>query len=147
MSDCAHVRDLMLDAEPASLLGAGDDPVAAHLRACPACAALARILLEETAALDRFLAEPGSVDTGALVDAALNSRPRVVRILPRRHWLALAAAAAVAGLLFVRGDRPLPVTPSVAPQGSPPLVEPAPGQNVAVLATNNPDITVLWFYP
>lgn len=147
MSDCAHVRDLMLEAEPASLLGSGDDPVAAHVRTCPACAALARIVLEETAALDRFLANAGPVDAEALVEAAWDAPPRAKRITPRRHWLGWAAAAAVAGLLFVRGDRPLPFTPSVAPQGPPPLVEPAPGQNVAVLATDNPDITVLWFYP
>ena len=164
MSDCASVRDLMLEAEPASLAGHGDDPVATHLRTCASCAALARTVLAETASLDRFLSATGQVDATALVEAALGPveprstgsspesagepvlRRRIAPAFPRR-WAALAAAAAVAGLLFVRGDRPLPVKPIPGPQGPPPLVEAAPGQNVAVLATGNPDITVLWFYP
>ncbi|HSG49668.1 MAG TPA: hypothetical protein VLA43_17735, partial [Longimicrobiales bacterium] len=95
MSDCAHVRDLMLEAEPSSLAGRGDDPVAVHVRGCAACATLARTLLEETASLDRFLSNAGPVDAASLVEAALATPPRVVRITPWRRWSALAAAAAV----------------------------------------------------
>jgi len=152
MNRCSDVRILMLEADPESLAGRGDEPVAAHLRSCPACAAQARRILEETATLSGFLAqEAPTPDVEDLIRKALESTPvpgdaKVVRFPSWRGWSALAAAAAVAGLMLFRGDAPLQVATTYTPR-TPPVVEAAPDQNVAVMATANPDITVLWFYP
>ena len=151
MNGCPDVRALMLEAEPEALAGRGGDAVAVHLRSCAACAAQARRILEDTEELNRFLAEePAAPDVEGLLRRALDSPaarrdPGVVRFPSWRRWSALAAAAAVTGLLLFRGDPPLQVAVTSLPH-TPPLVESAPTQNVAVMATANPDITVLWFY-
>jgi hypothetical protein len=84
----------------------------------------------------------------------------VRRVRPRRAaWSAVALAAAAAGLLFVtqgpwtrgpliRGLGPRPAaTPFTTVAAAPlPLVEDAGGDDVAILQTDDPDITVLWFF-
>lgn len=62
------------------------------------------------------------------------------------RWTALAAAAVVATLLLVRSDE-LPPGPSIVSPleaATPPTVESA-SEDVAVIETDNPDITVVWF--
>jgi hypothetical protein len=53
----------------------------------------------------------------------------------------------VAALLLLPG-RPLPPSfePPAGRQASLPTVENTSGQRVAVMQTDNPDITVLWFF-
>jgi hypothetical protein len=58
----------------------------------------------------------------------------------------MAAAAALAAL-FLGTEPQLPGEPYRPPPETPGLgLEVPEGQNVAVLATNDPDITVLWFF-
>lgn len=69
----------------------------------------------------------------------------------RRRWVwapVAAAAAAVAVLFLTRASRrplpnPLPTLVAVQPT---PLVEPTTRGTVAVFRTDDPDITVLWFF-
>jgi hypothetical protein len=63
----------------------------------------------------------------------------------------MPAAAVLAGLWAI-GDRdppPLPgrATPAARTEAALPLVESSPGRDVAVMPTNDPDITILWFFP
>jgi len=66
----------------------------------------------------------------------------------RRPWVPIVAAASGAALLVpTQGERPLPGTPiSPRPVAPPALVEAQAGQSVAVMQTDDPDITVLWFF-
>lgn len=154
MSRCAEIRDLMLEAEPGELRGEGGTTVADHVRGCPACARIAAVLLDETAALAEVLGgspSPGTVD--AVVARATGTTPATgVRPLPfmRRHrWWGLAAAAAAAGVLLLSREgaqlRDTTVPPARVAQ-VPPVVSPEADQDVAVFQTDNPDITVLWFF-
>ena len=67
-------------------------------------------------------------------------------VVGRWRWVGLAAAAAVAGLLLVArgGDPPAPLP--VAQAQALPTVEEASTGGVAIIETDNPDITVLWFF-
>jgi predicted anti-sigma-YlaC factor YlaD len=146
MMDCAGVRPLLLEAEPEDLAGVGSSHVAAHVRTCGACGAVAARILDETARLDGFLARaPAAPDVDALVTRAQRREKKVIPFPTWKRWSAVAAAAAVAGLLFLRRDVPLQAFDRHTFDEAP-LVEAAPDQNVAVLATANPDITVLWFF-
>ncbi len=63
-----------------------------------------------------------------------------------RAWIPLAAAAAIAAVLLVTGNpapRPLP---AVARAETSVLVEAASARGVAIIETENPNITVLWFF-
>jgi hypothetical protein len=103
-------------------------------------------MLEETAELDSFLARaPSAPDVDAILAAADAPESKVIAFPTWRRWSALAAAAAAAGLFFFRADAPMQVV-STNTFVEAPLLEAAPDQNVAVLGTANPDITVLWFF-
>lgn len=158
MTACGTVRALMLDAEPEALRGEGASEVAEHVRRCPACAARAGVLHAETAAIGRFLGGAAPpLDVDAVLSAAwrppdgratAGGQAKAAPFVPWRQWVPLAAAAALAGLLLLRDGPSLPPPPSSAPAPSPapPLVEQATHRNVAVLATANPEITVVWFF-
>ena len=149
MTECRDIRVLLFEADPEELAGTADSALARHVAGCASCGELARTILEETAALDRYLNEaPRVSDVDAILVAAGHpgSAPTTVIRFPRwRRWSALAAAAAITGLLLLRPDAPQPGSPLVLPD-TPPLVEAAPDQNVAVMSTADPDITVLWFF-
>jgi hypothetical protein len=140
---------LLLEADPEELAGTADSALARHVAGCASCRAIARAIQEDTAALDRYLTDvPRGPDVDVILASAgypAGSSTRVIRFPRWRRWSALAAAAAVAGLLLGRPDAPMPGSPFVQPD-TPPLVEAAPDQNVAVMATADPDITVLWFF-
>lgn len=161
--DCASILPLLLEAEPDELRGVGASDVATHVRACPSCRARARRVLDAEAALDAHLGSaPAGFDMDAVL-AAADEAPRTshgpptraapphapgrrVRISAWGRWSGLAAAAAVAALLLLPGREP-PTLPAVArAEVPPPVVEAAPGHTVAIMATRNPDITVLWFF-
>ena len=146
MMNCPDIRALLLEAEPEELAGEGSSQVAEHVRTCETCRAIAGRILEETAELDRFLAQvPSAPDVDAIVAGAEAPKSKVIPFPAWRRWSAVAAAAAVAGLFFLRGDPPMQIASTRTFEGAP-LVEAPPDQNVAVLPTANPDITVLWFF-
>jgi len=151
---CAEAFDEILEADLEVLQGLGKGPLVRHLRECPGCAARARAVLAGAGALGLELSgRVPALDLDGLLDQALDpgrGRARIVSI-PRRALgfglIPLAAAAALVSL-FLRtepnlpGD-PLPPSPSVSASLDVGVPE---GRNVAVLATNDPDITVLWLF-
>ena len=152
MSDCDDVRELLLEADPAALRGVGSTRVAVHVRTCRPCARLAAAILDETERLARYLDEgpaPAVADIlrRAGVPAGPRSSPRP-RVRRRWLWAPAAAAAAVAALFVALESRgPAPASgPSPAAFDASPVVEPATDETVAVIPTDNPDITVLWFF-
>ena len=124
--------------------------LAAHLATCAACRARA----------DAILAGQAELDAALRTLATPSADPKVVPLRPRRGWstrvapaaLSFAAlAATVAAVLLARPH-------AVAPRGatpdqiarlmfpSPPTARAAAGQNVAVLKTSDPGVTVVWVY-
>lgn len=157
MSTCENVRRLILEAEPDELRGIGSGRVAAHVRDCSSCGHLAARILEETAALDAYLtaeADPSTVEevlrrAGIASPHWTGTRSRPRDWWGRRSaWIALAAAASAAALLLARGRVPTtaPVPVALAVAELPPLVQSSSDRTVAVMQTDNPDITVLWFF-
>jgi len=157
MTECGSVRRLILEAETDELRGIGSGVVAAHIRGCPSCARLATRILEETAALNEYLtaeADAEAVDVVLRRAGIANTGSAVTPSRSRRAWArpsawgALAAAASIT-LLLVARERPptsAPTAVALAVEEAPPLVQSSSERTVAVMQTDNPDITVLWFF-
>jgi predicted anti-sigma-YlaC factor YlaD len=149
---CAEALQAMLEAEPSELEGKGESHLVGHLRDCPRCREMARTVLIQEEALGQGLAEAVALpDLDALLDQALGPKanPWVLRFRPRRTGLTLfpLAAAATLAALFLGGDPRLPGDPYAPAEPAPGLGLDVPeGRDVAVLATNDPKITVLWFF-
>jgi predicted anti-sigma-YlaC factor YlaD len=142
---CAEAYHAILEADPGELGDGGNGPLATHLSGCARCREMARAVLEEEAGLGELLAEVvPPTDLDEILDRAVR-RPRRRRSV----WasvIPLAAAATAAGLFFTREPQ-LPGPLYAPPQTPVGLDVQAPeGQNVAVLKTNDPDITVLWLF-
>jgi len=157
MTSCADVRDLLLEAAPEELRGEGEGPLTVHLRSCAACRRRAELLLRADEALDEALGAGPALDVDAILaqaaaaPAEVGWKARAARAArqaaaARRAWIPLAAAAALTGLLLVTRSPGPPPPPAGAPAGALPLVESASAAGVAILETDNPDITVLWFF-
>lgn len=170
---CETALERMLEAEPETLRGEGDGELVRHLAGCARCARIAATLVEESDAVDRALDEwAGEISADATADAALAAiratptdevappgfdqgsgavgvRRVSRRTWMRRAWVPLAAAAALAGILFLtRHEMPFPPAsgsdgPAVEPRVS---VTPPPDRNVAIMETENPNITIVWLY-
>lgn len=167
---CDRALERMLEAEPAALRGAGDSELAAHVVRCERCARAAAALLDELETLDVALGDVRgrrTADTAA--DAALATMRHEARddraparpdgesharggrpgwrTWTRGAWVPLAAAAALAAVLLVRGDRPVmdpvPEGPALEPRVS---VTPPADRSAAIMETANPDITIIWLY-
>lgn len=78
--------------------------------------------------------------------------PRAQRTAPwiRRAWIPLAAAAALAAVLVLRHapaplptGTPTPDAPTVQPRVS---ITPPADKGAAIMATENPNITIVWLY-
>ena len=155
---CDEARELLLEAGPDELEGRGGSPLALHLRGCAGCAAAAARIVQATRALDTHLLTTADEEAVDAILAGLghpgSRRTAPVRDRPdprwrRAAWGSLAAAAAAVGLLFVaRGSAPVnEAAPRLAASvPAPPLVEASSAATVAVIETDNPDITVLWFF-
>lgn len=168
---CEDARTLLLEADVAELDPDGSSPpsspLAAHLRDCARCAAAAADIRRSLAELDAHLtaaAPDGAVDAimarlaEPVAAAAGGSAPaRAIaggffpagRTWRRSPWIPFALAAGVAGLFYVARVRtPLPEggTALLASAPALPLVESSGSAGVAVIETDNPDITVLWFF-
>lgn len=157
MNRCARLPEL-LTAEPDELAARTDSDLARHVRECPHCATAARAMLAANDGLREVLGVPGQVDADAVLRKA---RADAMRSPPGwRAWFtipaparvaaatSLVAAIAVAVVFKVhhQADKPLPsrqLTPVAEEQ---PVLVDAPGYNVAVIPTTNPDITIFWFF-
>jgi hypothetical protein len=113
---------------------------------------MAQTILDGEKALAQGLAEEVMApDLDALITQALgsNARPRTLRFPARRFGLTLLPVAAAAAMvaLFLGSEPQLPGDPYLPAETAPGLgLEVPEGQNVAVLGTNDPDITVLWLF-
>lgn len=168
---CAEAREAILDADPAELMGTGDGELSRHLGRCSRCRNLAAAVLEgETILaaelvnavpvpdLDHILAEGSLEASDAWGRGSLGARVlrparrflpvRMHRSVSRRVLLPLALAAGAASLLLFRGPSPLPgpaFTPLAAAPGL--EVEAPPDRSVVLLATEDPNLVVVWLFP
>ena len=150
--NCETARELLLTAAPAELEGSTENPLADHLRTCPACRAAAEQLLSAHRALRDVLGAGQSADAAdEVVQAAIRSAERRRAAAWRvRLGLPLAAAAVLVGLLVLRRTPELPLNPPVRDAGGVPAhfaVSAPPGRNVMVL--QQPDtshVIVVWFF-
>ncbi len=169
MTECQAVRDQLFEAAPDELAGVARTEVAEHLRDCPRCGPVARVLLDEHARLGRALAlvEP-SMSADAAVDRVLtmendeSARDRWGERARRfRGFLGaafpMAAAAAIAAYFVYGFEAPHPAAdapatkvvvsptapPSPSPTGGVRVTVPS-GSTTIVLSTGNPDITLVW---
>jgi hypothetical protein len=155
---CAEAIEALLEAEPTALEGIGGEPLARHIRECPSCAERARTILQGEAALVQALGtQVRALDLDQILERAGAAGPGQPTRLPapwrswsisrhRRTLLPLAAAAGMTALFLTREPSlPGPVySPPPASQGLD--VQVPEGRSVAVLETNNPEITVLWLF-
>ncbi len=150
--NCESACERMLDADPEELEARGDSGLDVHIQSCGRCQAVAAELL---AGHEMLAARILSVELDRGVEAVLPAVRRAATRRIRRRRLtrfALPAAIAAALVLLAIRDR-APSTPLVDPPaqlaGQPPAqpsVRLAPNTNALVLQTNNPKITVVWFY-
>ena len=150
--NCELALERMLDADPEELEGRGDVELVVHIQGCGRCQAVAAELL---AGHEMLAAQIHSVDADRGVERVLPAvrRAAIQRVRRRRliRFALPAAAAAVLALLATRDPMPsMPLgNPPAQLAGSAPeqpTVRLAPNTNALVLETNNPKITVVWFY-
>ena len=160
MRDCLVVREELLDAAPDELAGVAPTALATHVRDCPRCRPLARMLLDEQSRLGTAvsLVQP-RLSAAEAADAVLDAgRPApYLQLVEERETrgerflrfvgavLPLAAAAAIAAWV-VYGDRtPVPYGAPIvdAPATAVRITAPAGAQTV-ILTTSDPDITFAW---
>jgi hypothetical protein len=150
------IREELLDAAPDELAGVAPTALASHVRGCPRCGALARLLLDEQARLGSAVALMQPRRTAAeaasdvlalqpiyLAPARETMRDRLARFAGA--VLPMAAAAALAAYL-VYGDRE-PIPTFVFQREIPASVvriTAMPGTGTVVLQTADPDITFAW---
>ncbi len=150
---CEMKLDLLLEAEPDELAGIGDTEVAQHVAHCRRCRAVADEILGGQALLAdglRVLSPAGDVNS-VVERIRLRERRRHQRSRVRKFVLPLAAAAVLSVLVF--GDRMSRrmVYDDTTARGAATLeaaraIQVSPARNVAVMKTDNPKITVIWFY-
>ena len=157
MTGCTRPLADLLVAEPDELAALAETDLAKHIRSCPHCAAAARRILAANDALREVLDVPNPVDANAVLRMA--SIETVGRPLGRWTWFATPApirvvaatsmvvviAVAIA-LKMHHQDNPLPSEPWTPFAEEQPVLVDAPGHNVAVIPTTDPDITIFWFY-
>ncbi|UCC49809.1 MAG: hypothetical protein JSV41_06530 [Gemmatimonadota bacterium] len=148
--ECKTALELLLAAEPTELAGQGDSELAAHIRECKRCGAVAARLLAGQGELAGALGELGPrTDVEEALSVARARRRRIG--WQRRGWRVaapLAAAAAVAALFLARlpdgrmpGEMVLLPAPRIEPAVEAPLA-----QNVMVFETRDRSAKVIWFY-
>jgi anti-sigma factor RsiW len=146
---CEIAFERMLEADPEELSPESATELGAHIAGCERCRAVAQEILAGQRLLGDAVKE---FEAEGQVDTALHGVRAAARA--RRRWrmasvalLPLAAAAVL--VLLVTGDRgrntPTP-TASRADLPSRPTVTLPPTTNAMVLQTENPKISVVWFY-
>lgn len=149
--NCTEATQLLLEAEGTELRADEPTPLSEHLKTCDRCRMAAQHISDQEQSLRGFLSAvrprtPGEVAVQRAVEEA-RQRSR------KRLWIGIApalAAAGIAGILLV-GNGGLTTTEPGEPMAAPslrqePLVESAPGQQVAVFTTDNPNIVVVWSF-
>lgn len=150
--NCHEVRERLLEAD---LGGTEDEALGRHLESCEGCAELLDRLIEGQARLGTALAGAAATVAADIDPARVRAGITRSRGIPwRRIWVPLAAAAAIAGVAFF-GLRERPSSGAVVPPewalpnadlaSIRPVIESGSHDKVAVLPTENPDITVVWF--
>ncbi|CAA9316946.1 MAG: hypothetical protein AVDCRST_MAG89-1451 [uncultured Gemmatimonadetes bacterium] len=150
---CAQALDYMLEADAPELHADAPGALAGHLRGCAPCRSVAQRILEAQAELASGLAALTAAGVREEVRVRpIGSAPSAVRRWALRAALPLAGAASM--LLVLRPAASPPESARVAAAAiqrdmmhEEPLVEPGPGQGVAVMATRDPGVTVVWLYP
>ena len=149
---CEEYLEFLLSAEPQQLRG--EHEWHGHLQTCALCRTRTRAILAENEALDAAL---GSLTGRQTPDAGWSAAPAVARRSSGRRrrlvrWApGLAALAAAATLLLVlwqvvpRAPLP-PLAGPVVRVPATPTVNASGARGVAVMRTNNPDITVVWTF-
>lgn len=144
--NCRTVHAQLLTAEAADLEGRGDSDLSHHLRSCAHCRALATELVQAMGEL-RHALEVEDADARLARQAILLAQRRRTRARLIGRWVPLAAAAGLAGLMFVRRGPPAVPIPFQAPAGIHDVsVTAPPGHSLAVLHTGDPNIVVIWFF-
>jgi len=153
----ADVQRLLLEADVEELDGRSESALAVHTSACESCRAMSQRILEGQEALSGALAALAGGVAGSADPAAARSEVVAVRRRRRVVWRVTAplAAAAVGALALFNVMAPQPDTAPYAgaPEWAQPLalgasgtvVTAREGDRVAVLPTQNPNITVVWF--
>jgi hypothetical protein len=148
--ECKSALELLLEAGPAELAGQGDSELAAHVRECERCGAVAARLLEGQEGLAGALAELGPRTDVEEALSIVRARRRGMG-WGRYGWrlaAPLAAAAVLAVLLLARlpdGRMPGEMVQLPAPPIEP-AVEAPLAQNVMVFETRDRSAKVIWFY-
>ena len=156
-SACGRPAEALLRAERDELDGSGSTELAGHIRACERCGALARTILAGYETLNDTLEPAVELNAAEIValgraraDAGVRRRFRWRLPMPPMWAATTAAAASIATALALvlpepRGSGLEPVWQPPATVTRAPVVS-APHHNVAVIQTDDPDITVFWFY-
>ena len=149
---CAEAHQTILEADPSVLEGQGDSSLAVHIQECSRCREMARAVLEgESFLAKELVAAVPPPELDPILDEVLGpgSTLKTLRFRHRRLGLTLLPLAAAAAMvaLFLGSEPRLPGDPYLPLQRAPGLgLEVPEGHNVAVMATSDPDITVLWFF-
>lgn len=159
MTDAVCQRPVadLLRADVDELDGSGSSELAGHIRNCEPCGALARSILSGYGTLDDTLEAAVRVQERSIVGlgraraaGGVRSRFRWALPIPPVWATATATAASIAAALAL--VLPAPQDPRLDPAWQPPdaaasvPIVSAPQHNVAVIQTDDPDITVFWFY-
>lgn len=166
MSTSDRPAAALLTAELNELTGEADTELGRLVRDCPHCSAAARKILAANVVLNAALDEGRVLHADSLITrarsrqettAAVRSRwrARVPAAPPAWRWIPAAAAVgtlSIAAILLALVDsgEPLPgpewdPDAAMSEYATQPLLVDAPGYNVAVIPTANPDITIFWF--
>lgn len=147
--NCDLALEQMMEADLAELSARGQTELSLHITACERCRAVAAELVaghEKLATGVRALDADDRIEEvleGVRAQAAIRRRRAIVKLA----LLPLAAAAAF--FLLVPGDGArTPSTPTLGQADVPsrPTVTLPPATNAMVLQTENPKISVVWFY-
>lgn len=152
---CAQALDHILEADPAELRADAPGELAEHLRGCGRCRDAAERVLAGQAELAYGLAALASMGAADRTRVRpIGTAPTAVRRWAVRAALPLAAAAALALVLRQPSPSAPPASARLAAAAiqrdmmtEDDLVEPGPGRGVAVMATRDPGVTVVWLYP
>ena len=148
MSDCPRASEL-LTADVETLRGLTDSDLARHIATCPDCQTTAARVLAATVALSEALDDIPAPDAALLMRRDVGPRTGWWRFphAPLRWVLPVAGTAASAAALYLALAVPGPALEgepwSPPSRMIPPLVD-APGHDVVVFPTTDPDITIIW---
>ena len=150
--NCELALEQMLEADPEELAVRGESDLASHLAGCERCRAVASEMLAGQEVLAKNLRTweaEGAVDT---VLQGVRVQVRADRRRARTRVALLPLAAAAVFTLVVTSDMwrsvppaPSPPTSAIAVERRPSFAIP-PVTNAVLLKTDNPKITVVWFY-